>query len=185
MMNDDQAPNLADAARPVPFPESLELSEAVLRNAYGHFPSGVTALCGTVDGKPVGIAASSFTSVSITPALVSVCVANTSTTWPTLRTATRLGVSVLADHHGETARALAAKAGDRFADVDWIADAEGGVFIGGSSLWLDCGIAQEVPAGDHRIILLRIHRVMTRPEVSPMVFHASKFRSLVRASGVG
>ncbi|VFA81410.1 Flavin-dependent monooxygenase, reductase subunit HsaB [Gordonia paraffinivorans] len=161
-----------------PFLDSVELTESVLRNAYGHFPSGVIALCGVVDGGPVGIAASSFTSVSITPALVSVCVADSSTTWPLLRSAGRLGVSVLAEHHGETARALAAKKDDRFAGIEWIADRSDAVFIGGASLWLDCVLDAEIPAGDHRIVLLRIERMLARPGVSPIVFHGSRFRAL-------
>ncbi|GAA3515887.1 flavin reductase family protein [Dietzia aurantiaca] len=161
-----------------PFVESTEMTESVLRSAYGHFPSGVTALCGTVGDAPVGIAASSFTSVSIDPAYVSVCVANTSSTWPVLRTARRLGVSVLSENHGETARALAAKGKDRFADIDWVPDENGAVFIADSSLWLDCSIEQEVQAGDHLIALLRIHRFVTRPGISPMVFHGSRFHAL-------
>jgi flavin reductase (DIM6/NTAB) family NADH-FMN oxidoreductase RutF len=43
---------------------------ARLRQAYGCFPSGVTAVCALLDGLPVGLAASSFTSVSVHPPLV-------------------------------------------------------------------------------------------------------------------
>jgi flavin reductase (DIM6/NTAB) family NADH-FMN oxidoreductase RutF len=65
-----------------------------LRRVFGSFPSGVAAVAALVAGEPVGIAASSFTSVSLDPPLVSVCIAHTSTTWPVLRTASRLGVSI-------------------------------------------------------------------------------------------
>lgn len=60
-----------------------------LRRAFGCFPSGVTAICAEIDGEPVGVAASSFTSVSISPPLVSVCMQHTSTTrpWKTFSTA--------------------------------------------------------------------------------------------------
>lgn len=54
-----------------------------LRPAFGCFPSGVTAVCADVDGVPAGLAASSFTSVSVEPPLVSVCMQHSSTTWPT------------------------------------------------------------------------------------------------------
>ena len=56
-----------------------------LREAFGVFPSGVVAVAAEVDGQLVGLAASSFTSVSLEPPLVSFSVANTSKTWPTLR----------------------------------------------------------------------------------------------------
>jgi glyoxylase-like metal-dependent hydrolase (beta-lactamase superfamily II) len=77
--------------------------------AFSAFPSGVTAIAGLRDGRPHGLAASSFTSVSIDPPLVSVCVAHTSTTWPLLSTMPGLEASVLGEDQGELCRALAAK----------------------------------------------------------------------------
>ncbi len=55
-----------------------------LRHVFGTFPTGVTALAAVVEGGPQGIAVSSFTSVSLDPAMVLVCVAHSSTTWPVL-----------------------------------------------------------------------------------------------------
>jgi flavin reductase (DIM6/NTAB) family NADH-FMN oxidoreductase RutF len=83
------------------------LTAGALRRAFAMFPSGVTAVCATVEGRPVGLAASSFTSVSLDPPLVSVCIAHTSSTWPLLRAAGRVGVSVLAEGHASIARQLA------------------------------------------------------------------------------
>ena len=48
-----------------------------LRQAFACFPSGVTAICALVDRTPIGMAASSFTSVSVDPPLVSVCIQKT------------------------------------------------------------------------------------------------------------
>ena len=59
-----------------------ELTPAQLREAFGHFPSGVIAIAAEVDGTLVGLAASTFVPVSLDPPLVSFCVQNTSTTWP-------------------------------------------------------------------------------------------------------
>ncbi len=156
----------------------MELTTEVLRTAFGAFPSGVTAVAGLVAGQPVGLAASSFTSVSLDPPLVSVCMARSSTTWPTLRLAPSIGVSVLAAGHGEIARALAAKEGDRFASLDWHADDRGAVLVKGSALWLTCTLEAELPAGDHEIVLLRIHELKVFADVAPLVFHASSFRQL-------
>ncbi len=159
--------------------EESQLTPEALRSAFAAFTSGVTAVAAMNGAVPAGLAASSFTSVSMDPPLVSVCVAHTSTTWPVLRPLPRLGVSVLASDHDEVCRALAAKTGDRFAKVEWTAADSGAVFVGGAALWLDCSIYQEVRAGDHDIVLLRIHEVQTYPEVSPLVFHGSRFRQLV------
>ncbi|MDT3446855.1 MULTISPECIES: flavin reductase family protein [unclassified Pseudofrankia] len=154
------------------------LDGTLLRLAFGCFPSGVTAVCAMADGRPTGMAMSSFTSVSLDPPLVSVCVAHTSTTWPVLAVLPRLGVSVLAQDHGPVATALSAKRGDRFAEVAWAASTTGAVFVHGSTLWLECEVDRQVAAGDHDIVVLRIHALQSHPEVAPMVFHASRYRQL-------
>ena len=151
---------------------------AQLRHAFGCFPSGVAAVCATADGAPVGLAASSFTSVSVAPPLVSVCIQHSSTTWPALRQLPRLGVSVLAEGQGEICNRLADKTGDRFAGTDWSASPDGSLFVHGATLWLDCTIHAEVPSGDHDIVLLRIHGLRADASTPPLVFHGSRYRRL-------
>ena len=90
------------------------LDQQTLREAYAQFPSGVVAIAAEIDGVPVGLAASSFVSVSIDPPLVAVCIQNTSTTWPKLEAAPNIGVSVLGEAHNDAVRTLAAKTGDRW-----------------------------------------------------------------------
>jgi flavin reductase (DIM6/NTAB) family NADH-FMN oxidoreductase RutF len=155
-----------------------QFDQALLRQAFGCFPSGVTAFCGLLDGRAEGMAASSFTSVSLEPPLVSVCVAKTSTTWPKLATLDRLGLSVLADDHAPIAKSLSAKNGDRFSGVDWEATDSGAVFVHGSTLWLECAPFKRVDAGDHEIVVLQIMALMMYPDVAPMIFHASSFRQM-------
>jgi flavin reductase (DIM6/NTAB) family NADH-FMN oxidoreductase RutF len=158
--------------------EALEL-----RAAFATFPSGVAVVAAMDDGVPVGLAASSFTSVSIDPPLVSVCVAWTSTTWPLLSKRPRLGLSILSEDHGPVARALATKGIDRFAGVSWESTAEGAVFVHNSALWLDTTVWKEVPAGDHAIVVLSIEAFTVHPDVAPLVFHGSMFKQL-RPAGV-
>jgi flavin reductase (DIM6/NTAB) family NADH-FMN oxidoreductase RutF len=160
--------------------ETLEPDAGGLRQAYGCFPSGVTAVCATRDGRPVGIAASSFTSVSIDPPLVSVCVQHTSSTWPKLSDLPRLGVSVLGEAHDAACRQIAAKTGDRFAGLRWDRTAQGAVLLHDAAAWLDCSVEQELPAGDHKIVLLRVHALRTF-DTAPLVFHGSRFRQLAAA----
>jgi flavin reductase (DIM6/NTAB) family NADH-FMN oxidoreductase RutF len=149
-----------------------------LREAFGCVPSGVTAVCAAVEGVPVGLAASSFTSVSVTPPLVSVCIQHSSTTWPILRQRPQLGLSVLGEGQDSVCTRLASKTGDRFAGTDWSIAADGSVFVQGATLWLDCTIHAEIPSGDHDIVLLHIHGLRADPATPPLVFHGSRFRRL-------
>lgn len=149
-----------------------------LRDAYGCFPSGVTAVCALSNQVPVGMAASSFTTVSLEPPLVAICVQSRSETWAKLDSLRHLGVSVLGDEHDLACRQLAAKSGDRFTGIGWEASKTGAIFINGAAVWLECAINRIVPAGDHKIVLLQIERLKTEPGINPLIFHASRFRKL-------
>jgi flavin reductase (DIM6/NTAB) family NADH-FMN oxidoreductase RutF len=158
--------------------ESLTADPRALRGAFGCFPSGVTAVCSMVDDKPVGMAASSFTSVSIAPALVSVCFQASSGTWQRLRGRPRLGISVLAQGQDAICTSLAQSATERFADVAWDRTSRGAVFVDGATAWLECSLYGEVPAGDHAVALFEIKGLKAYPKLAPLVFHGSKFRRL-------
>lgn len=151
---------------------------ALLRQVFACFPSGVTAVCAEVDGEPVGMAASSFTSVSVDPPLVSVCIQNRSRTWSRLRTAGRIGLSVLWAGHDGACRSLSAKNGDRFAGIRWTRSDDGAIFIENATAMLDCTLHAELPAGDHVIALLQIHKVHADIGAAPLIFHGSRFRTL-------
>ena len=157
---------------------ATELSPTSLREAFGHFPSGVIAIAAEVDGTRVGLAASTFVPVSLDPPLVSFCVQNSSTTWPKLKDRPALGISVLGEAHDSAARTLAAKTGDRFAGLETESRSSGAVFIHGTSVWLESSIEQLVEAGDHTIVVLRVSDITVNPDVAPIVFHRSTFRRL-------
>jgi flavin reductase (DIM6/NTAB) family NADH-FMN oxidoreductase RutF len=157
---------------------STDLSPSTLREAFGHFPSGVIAIAAEVDGIRVGLAASTFVPVSLDPPLVSFCVQNTSTTWPKLKDLPCLGISVLGEAHDEAARALAAKTGDRFAGLQTVSTESGAVFIEGTSVWVESSIEQLIPAGDHVIVVLKVSDITVHSDVAPIVFHRSTFRRL-------
>ncbi|TGD89811.1 flavin reductase family protein [Mycolicibacterium sp. CH28] len=157
---------------------NTELSPASLREAFGHFPSGVIAIAAEVDGVRIGLAASTFVPVSLDPPLVSFCVQNNSETWPKLKDLPSLGISVLGESHDVAARTLAAKTGDRFAGLHTESRDSGAVFVHGTSVWLESTIEQLVPAGDHTIVILAVSDITVHQDVPPIVFHRSTFRRL-------
>lgn len=157
-----------------------DLSPLSLRSAFGQFPSGVAALAGyTDDGAPQGMVASSFTvGVSLEPPLVSVAIQNSSSTWPILRQASRIGVSILGEGQGHIARKLAAKGTDRFDGLDIEAN-DDAIFIPESALWLETSVYGEFPAGDHIVALLEVHHLADFTDIhEPLVFHKSQFRNI-------
>jgi flavin reductase (DIM6/NTAB) family NADH-FMN oxidoreductase RutF len=154
------------------------LDPQTLRSAFGAYPSGVVAVAAQVRGQLTGIAASSFTSVSIDPPLVSFAVATTSNTWPLLREAAHLGVSILADHHDTVCRQLAGPLEQRFTGLPFRSTHDGAVLLDEAVATFDCSIEQEIEAGDHLIVVLALHRVADGGGSSPLVFHRSGFKRL-------
>ncbi|RJS46682.1 flavin reductase family protein [Nocardioides cavernaquae] len=154
-----------------------DLDPRALRDAFGVFPSGVIAVAAEVDGTLTGLAASSFTSVSLDPPLVSFSIARTSKTWPDLRRAPHLGITILAEHHGQVCRQLAGPVNDRFTGVAVSASVEGAITLDDGIAQFDCTVYSEVEAGDHLVILLELHAVQHSPG-QPLVFHRSAFGRL-------
>ncbi|MEU7630285.1 flavin reductase family protein [Nocardia sp. NPDC049220] len=151
---------------------------AGLRRAFANFPSGVVAVCAELDATPYGLAVSTFVPVSLDPPLVSFCVQNSSETWPKLAAASHLGLSLLGTDQQAAARSLGTRDGDRFRDVDLYRGSGAAVFIEGASAWIEGVPEATVPAGDHAVVILRVHRIATRAGADPLVFHGSRFRRL-------
>ncbi|WP_031517031.1 flavin reductase family protein [Streptomyces sp. NRRL F-5123] len=157
------------------FPGDRGLDPARLREAFGIFPSGVVAVAARVDGVLVGLAASSFTSVSLQPPLVSLSIANASKTWLDLRRSPRLGITVLADHHGGVARQLAGPVERRFDGVQVALGDGGAVTLADGLAQFETAVHREVEAGDHTVVLLELHAVRQAGGALPLVFHRSGF----------
>ncbi|MBM2619653.1 flavin reductase family protein [Actinoplanes sp. LDG1-06] len=159
----------------LPFPTNQDLDPVRLRQAFGIFPSGVVAVAAQVDGVLLGLAASSFTSVSLDPPLVSFSIANTSKTWPDLRRSAHLGITILADRHGGLARQLAGPVATRFDGIEVLLSHDGAVTLPDGLAQFDTTIYREVEAGDHTIVLLQLHSVQQADHSLPLVFHRSAF----------
>ncbi|GAA2902317.1 hypothetical protein GCM10010517_68210 [Streptosporangium fragile] len=142
------------------------------RSVLGHFPTGVVAITAIdpASGEPCGLAANSFTSVSLDPPLVAFCVAHTSTSWPRLRAARVQTVNVLAEHQQPVCAALAGRGGDKFAGLDWSDSPAGNPVISDTLAWLDCSIEAEHPAGDHVIVVAKVHELGVQGDGGPLVF---------------
>ncbi|MET9337661.1 flavin reductase family protein [Nonomuraea sp. NPDC004354] len=142
------------------------------RSVLSRFATGVVAITALDpdSGAPSGLAANSFTSVSLDPPLVAFCVAHTSTSWPRLRAAETLTVNVLAEHQQQVCAQLAARGGDKFAGLAWSRSPGGNPLLEGALAWLECSIEAEHPAGDHVIVVARVHQLDAHADGGPLLF---------------
>ncbi|MDR4534980.1 flavin reductase family protein [Glutamicibacter sp. PS] len=157
---------------------NYDLDSHSLRTVFARHPSGIAALCATVEGRQEGFVASSFTvGVSLEPPLVMFAVQKSSRTWPRLRRAGRIGISVLSERNEWVCAQLASKHGDRFAGVSAEVTADGALLLDDSAAHFETSIYSEVDAGDHWVVLLRVHAHRVA-EHDPVVFQDSAIRRL-------
>ncbi|GAA2090487.1 MULTISPECIES: flavin reductase family protein [Brevibacterium] len=161
------------------------LAPQALRDAFSHFPQGVVLISAEVDGAPRGLVASTFTvGVSLDPPLVSVAVQHSSETWPQLRAAPVLGVSLLGSHQADVVRQLSSKDRDRrFEGIATEVRPDLSLTVGSSPVTMRTRVHDEVRAGDHDIVLLEILDIGTAPEAAPLVFHRSSFKEVTVPAG--
>lgn len=163
--------------------EAATAAEAgkIFRNVLGHLPTGVVVIAANGPAERpeeglgrAGIAVNSFTAVSLDPALVSVCVARTSSTWPRIRAAGRFCISILADHHEQTSRQFAAPNEDRFAGTSWH-EQSAGPALDDAVAWLNCEMYAEYAAGDHTIVVARVESLSAAENGNALVFFRGKY----------
>jgi flavin reductase (DIM6/NTAB) family NADH-FMN oxidoreductase RutF len=147
------------------------------RATMGEFATGVVAVTALEpsESMPVGMVINSFTSVSLEPELVLFCVAHTSTSWPLIRSAGRFCVNILAESQRETSARLAASGTQKFRTVPWTLTGSGIPVLDGAIGWLECAIEMEYPAGDHKVIIARVHHLDSPHRGAPLVFFRGSY----------
>ncbi|GAA3870482.1 actinorhodin polyketide dimerase ActVB [Streptomyces lacrimifluminis] len=142
------------------------------------FPAGVVVAT-TLDehGLPRGFTASSFCSVSLTPPLVLVCLADSAESYGAFTRCARFAVSVLGPEHSALATRFATRSADKFADRGLTLTAARLPAVEGARSVLDCTVHERYPAGDHVIIVGRVTGARLG-EGEPMVYFDRAFRSL-------
>ncbi len=129
------------------------------RKALGGFPTGVTVVSTTdEDGTPRGFTANSFTSVSLDPPLILVCIAKTASSCPVFSEAGHFAVNVLTSDQTDVSSLFASKRTDRFSTAAWHRGESGVPLLEGTAAWFECRRERLVEAGDHVILVGEVLR---------------------------
>jgi flavin reductase (DIM6/NTAB) family NADH-FMN oxidoreductase RutF len=170
-----------DAAREVGNAGQAEVSPAQLREAMGHFATGVTVVTSVgADGEPVGTTANAVTSLSLDPPLVLVCFDLKSATLAALRGHGAFAVNVLGtrQHHLSTnfaRRGLAAV----WDEVRHHRGPTGSPRLADVIAIIECTVEHSMPGGDHEIIVGRVRHVETNGDgANPLLFWRGRYASL-------
>ncbi|WP_131739141.1 flavin reductase family protein [Actinomadura roseirufa] len=152
------------------------LDPARFRQALALHAAGVVVITAESNGEPAGLTATSFSSVSLTPPLVSFYVDRSSTTWPSLRTATRFAVNILAGDQADLATRFARRGVDRFAPpTSWRPDEHGSPLLDGAGAHLSCVPHSTVDIGDHILVVGLVTRADVIDGERPLLYHRGLF----------
>ncbi|MDH1010116.1 flavin reductase [Pseudomonas nicosulfuronedens] len=130
-----------------------------LRNVFGTFMTGVTIVTTReADGTPRGFTANSFTSVSLSPALVLVCIAKSAGSVAVFSAAERFAINILGDWQRELSNRFAGRSADKFDGVELLSSEADVPCLADSLSVLSCRRHSLVEAGDHVILIGEVQR---------------------------
>jgi len=158
---------------------------STFRTAMGSFPTGVTVVTVACDdGAMHGMTVNSFSSVSLDPMLVLVCLNEASHGAGLIERAGAFAVNVLSAGQQNVSAWFADRhrpPGSRMFDgVAFEPGVTGCPILDGTTASFDCRLRQLHRAGDHLIVLGEVLALMHRPQLEPLIFHAGTYKSLER-----
>jgi flavin reductase (DIM6/NTAB) family NADH-FMN oxidoreductase RutF/pimeloyl-ACP methyl ester carboxylesterase len=150
-----------------------------LRDAMGCFSTGitvVTALSG--NGRPVGLTANSFTSVSLDPPLVLACIARSARSLSVFESTSHFGINILHIGQQPISNLFSSRVEDRFSQIDWEPGQNGVPVLTKSLASIECARHAVYDGGDHIILVGRVERARFESRRDPLLYFSGKYRRL-------
>ena len=156
------------------------VASAEFRRACGRFATGVT-IASVVDaqGTPHGLTVSSFTSVSLDPPLILMCLGHTVSAIHHFRAATHFGINVLAEDQRALSERFARKGQDRFDGVAWQPGVTGVPLLPGVLAAIECAVHRIVPMGDHDILVGEMVHMQVN-DGEPLLHFGGSYRRAIK-----
>lgn len=158
----------------------MSVTEDEFRNVLGRFPSGVTVVTGVdAHGKDHGMTVSAFSSVSLVPPLVLICIEKTASAHQTLTTSDRFVVNILSADQEQVARRFAIVDVDRFEGVGYSRSQSGIAVLDDVVAVIECSRTTLYDGGDHTVIVGLVEA--TRADnTKPLLYYRSGYSQLER-----
>jgi flavin reductase (DIM6/NTAB) family NADH-FMN oxidoreductase RutF len=154
------------------------VDSAAFRKACGTFATGITIV--TVmgpDGNPHGITVNSFTSVSLEPPMVLVCIDRKATILPQLEAAQYIGINVLSEDQRDLSAQFARRGMDRFESAPWFSGQFAVPLLEGSLSHYECAVHTVAEGGDHLIFIAEVLHLQCFAG-RPLLYFASSYATL-------
>jgi flavin reductase (DIM6/NTAB) family NADH-FMN oxidoreductase RutF len=155
----------------------MPVDDAQFKLAMSHFASGVTVVTTEQEGTAYGMTVAAFSSLSLHPPLVLVCIEKSVRTHEAIATAGKFGVSILSGAQTDISNRFASRNDDKFSGIATHRGATGVPLIDGAITTLECSVREPLPGGDHSIFIGEVVAIETA-EGAPLVYYRSGYREL-------
>lgn len=149
------------------------------RDTLGLFVTGVTVITTRdADGRPVGITANSFNSVSLDPPLILWSVGLHALSLEAFSDAKAFAVHILREDQADLSKRFAKSGGDKFHGLNMDSGLNDVPLLPDCAARLECLPHAQHPAGDHILFIARVHRLASDPNAMPLVYHGGRYAEL-------
>jgi 3-hydroxy-9,10-secoandrosta-1,3,5(10)-triene-9,17-dione monooxygenase reductase component len=158
----------------------MAIDTSEFRLAMGHFATGVTVVTSQFEGKPAGFTANAFTSVSLDPPLVLVCIDLRGLSLKAIESSRYFAVNIMGKDSIETVRCFARNGSekyDTFCSVRYHIEETGSPILDEAITWVDCRVKASYPGGDHLIVLGEVVAVASLAD-DPLLYYRGNYFSL-------
>lgn len=149
-----------------------------LRDALGCFATGVTVVTCLSGGEPAGLTVNSFTSVSLDPPLLLVCVSRKATSAAALIGADHFAINVLQNHQQPASITFSTKGENRFGSTPWAQGEAGAPILKDSLCVFECERYAVYDGGDHHILVGKVIKASFDADLDPLLYFRGKYRRL-------
>lgn len=149
-----------------------------LRDALGCFATGVTVVTCLHEGTPAGLTVNSFTSVSLEPPLLLVCIARRAASAAALTSAPNFAVNVLQTGQQPASIRFAAPGEDRFGATAWACGEAGAPILEEALGVFECERYAVYDGGDHHILVGRVEKASFDARLDPLLYFRGRYRRL-------
>jgi flavin reductase (DIM6/NTAB) family NADH-FMN oxidoreductase RutF len=156
---------------------AMAVDPLTFRRVMGHFPTGVAVLTTLHEGERHGMTANSFTSVSLDPMLILVCLMPEARTALAIQKSGRFAVNILREDQEHVSRRFATAGQDHFDGLDVEEDESGLPVLPAATAQLVCRVRDIFRAGDHDVVLAEVEKARENGG-NPLVFHLGGYRRL-------
>jgi len=133
---------------------SLNISE--FKQVVSNFATGVVVITATTTDGPVGFTCQTFGSLSLEPLLAYFTAQTGGSSWPRIKGAESIGISILSQAQEQLALQFAASGKDKFSGVEWSAGPGGAPLIDGALAHVEGTLQSVTTHGDHEIAVLEV-----------------------------